>query len=131
MNRQRVFSIGQVIAGSIIASPIAAIGMMIWNDFLLGNRAKAWRTLGISALVLIAYLVATIDFLHHVPAAFHIVFSSIVVAVIAYYSQRTAERMIEDGRVSRMNAWRFILFCFVCVLVVGGAGAFLVIATSA
>lgn len=114
----KVFSIGQIIFGTIVASPIAGLVMMIWNYFAFKQFRKAYFATAISAIVLSVYFALTVAVLHQIPAIFHIIFSMVLVATAAFLLQGHVEKRIDQHEATKISLFIVIAVCFFILLLV-------------
>lgn len=114
----KVFSIGQIIFGTIVASPIAGLVMMIWNYFAFKQFRKAYLATAISAIALSVYFALTVAVLHKIPVIFHIIFSMVLVATAAFMLQGYVEKRIDQHEATKISLFIVIaVFFFILLLV--------------
>ena len=121
VNGSRFFSFGQIIFGSILASPLAGSTMIVKNYFSLNRLWNAYLAIAVSMIAITCYLFVTFAFLHKIPEVFHIIISTAIVGIAAHFLQTGIDDKIALGEFKKMSTSSVLLvflLCWVAILVI-------------
>lgn len=81
--RKVLFTPAQVSIVTLLATPLLGAGLIAYNYFCLKKLRELLLFLILGSLVLLMYLLLTLQFLEWVPAPFHLVASALIAYIVA------------------------------------------------